>query len=216
MTDQERAQVLKMIEENKVTPEEGLRLLQILERAPAEDEATVIQPEAGPRSGPGPGGEKPGPAADPAIKQVAEKGRRLWFIPLGIGILVTVLGGLIIYWNLHPTGFNAWTYCLGLPVLLLGVAITALGAASRTARWIFLHVEHKPGEHPQRVILGFPLPLRFTAWVLRSFGQHIPNLNQTSADELILALEQTTSAETPLVVNVDEGEEGEKVQVYIG
>jgi len=216
MTDQERAQILKMIDEQKVTPEEGLRLMKILEENPAEDEAMPGQPQAasGPEEGPAAG--RPRPESDAALHAVVEKGRRLWFIPLGIGVALTVLGGLIMYWTLHPTGFSAWSYCLGLPVLLLGVAIMALGAASRTSRWIFLHVEQRPGESPRRFVMGFPLPLRFAAWALRNFGQYITNLDRTSADEVIMALEQTTSAGAPLVVNVNEEENGEKVQIYIG
>jgi hypothetical protein len=209
MTDQERAQVLRMIEDGKISPEEGLRLLRTLEQNPADEEA-----------GPAPAAEvveeKPRREPDPEIKRVAEKGRRLWFIPLAAGIVLMVLGGFIMYWNIHPTGFSAWFYCLGLPALLLGVAVTALGAASRTSRWIFVHVEQKPGEHPQRIVLGFPLPLRLTAWFLRTFRNHIPELEKTSADEILVALDETTSTDAPLVVNVDEGDDGEKVQVYIG
>ena len=37
MTDQERNQVLKMIEDGKISPEEGLRLMQALDQVPAED-----------------------------------------------------------------------------------------------------------------------------------------------------------------------------------
>jgi hypothetical protein len=54
------------------------------------------------------------------------------------------------------------------------------------------------------------------AWFLRTFGRYIPNLEKTAADEILVALEQTTSSDSPLVVNVDEGDDGEKVQVYIG
>jgi hypothetical protein len=216
MTDQERAQVLKMIEDGKISPEEGLRLLQTLEQNPADEEGGSAAPRTGQLPAPEVMDEKPRRDPDPEIKRVAEKGRRLWYIPLAAGILLTVLGGFIMYWNIHPTGFSAWFYCLGLPVLLLGVAVTALSAASRTSRWIFLHVEQKPGEHPQRIVLGFPLPLRLTAWFLRVFRNRIPNLEKTSADELLMALEETTSTDAPLVVNVDEGDDGEKVQVYIG
>lgn len=59
MTDQERAHVLKMIADGKITPEEGLRLMQALDQNPAEDEMKVIEPEAGPGSAPEAGAEKP-------------------------------------------------------------------------------------------------------------------------------------------------------------
>jgi len=216
MTDQERAQVLKMIEDGKVSPEEGLRLLQTLEQNPADEESGSGAPQPGPTPAPEVVDEKPRPEPDAGIKRVAEKGRRLWYIPLTVGIVLMVLGGFIMYWNIHPSGLSLWFYCLGLPVVLLGVAITTLGSASRTSRWIFLHVEQKPGERPQRIVLGFPLPLRLTAWFLRTFRNYIPDLERTSADEILVALEESTSTDSPLVVNVDEGDDGEKVQVYIG
>ncbi len=219
MTDQERAQVLKMIEDGKITPEEGLRLMQTLEQNPVEDEPAFMKAVAAVEPGPSSAetsSEQPEARPDPSIQQVAEKGRRLWFIPFAAGIIIILLGGLLLYWNIHPTGTSAWAYCLGLPVLLLGVLITALGAASQNARWLFVHVRQKPGEHPQRILLGFPLPLGLTAWFLRTFGRYIPSLEKTAVDEMIMALEKTTSSKAPLVVNVDEGDDGEKVQVYIG
>lgn len=207
MTDQERAQVLKMIEEGRVTPEEGLRLLQTLEQDPAEDEGRPA-PQAG---------HDPGPIPDPDVQRGVEISHRLWlFIPLAIGALVTVLGGWIMYSNLHPSSFNAWFYCLGLPVLLLGVGIMAAGSASQTARWIYLRVEQKPGERPQHIVLGFPLPLGLAAWILRNFGHFIPTMDRTTVDEIFMALDLTTSSASPLVVNVDEGEGGSRVQVYLG
>ena len=40
MTDQERNQVLKMIEEGKISPEEGLHLMQVLDQGPVEEVAS--------------------------------------------------------------------------------------------------------------------------------------------------------------------------------
>jgi hypothetical protein len=217
VTDQERTQVLKMIEDGKITPEEGLRLLQTLEQNPAEDIRAFekAQADSGPSASAMDTFEKTIEGLDPSIRQVAEKVRRLWIIPFGVGVGITYLGGMIMYWNIHPTGVSAWTYCLGLPVLLLGVALMALGTASRTARWLFVHIRGKPGEHP-RIMLGFPLPLGLAAWILRTLGHYIPNIEKTAVDEMIVALEQSTSSASPLIVNVDEGENGEKVQVFLG
>ncbi|MGD0612113.1 MAG: hypothetical protein ABSB41_11420 [Anaerolineales bacterium] len=221
MTDRERAQVLKLIEEGRITPEEGLRLLQALEQNPAEDEVRPSEPAAAPHPEQDPGqaesGARPGPFPDPAVQRGVEITRRLWlFIPLATGTLVTVLGGWIMYANMHPSSFNAWFYCLGLPVVLVGVALMACGSASQTARWIYLRVEQKPGERPRHIALGFPLPLGLAAWILRNFGHYIPNMDQFTVDEVFVALGQTTSSDSPLVVNVDEGAGGDRVQVYLG
>jgi hypothetical protein len=100
--------------------------------------------------------------------------------------------------------------------LLLGVLLIGMAAGSRTARWLYVDVRGKPGEGPRHIFLGFPLPLKLAAWLLRTFGSYIPDLKKTNVDEVIEILETGLSGDAPLVVNVDEGEEGEKVRVYIG
>lgn len=141
--------------------------------------------------------------------------RRYWMIPLWIGVGITVLGGLLLFWAYQAGGFSFWFGCAWLP-FILGLAVMVMAVASRTARWLHLRVHQKPGERPQTIALSFPLPLRLTAWLIRNFGHHIPQLKNTGIDEMILALGKHTSSETPFYVEVDEGEDGEKVQVYIG
>jgi hypothetical protein len=199
MTDQEREIVLKMIEEGKITPEEGLKLMNAL-HTPAEDEQPAApaaaaagfsaEPAAG--SGPGTGEAKPEAEkssfeSDPRIARVKSTARRFWQIPLWIGIMITVGTALGMYFILRGPGMNFWFFCL-------------------TA--------------PQRIFLGFPLPLKFTAWFLRTFKNKIPDLKNEIGDkpieEIIEVMDQSFTSDEPLVVNVDEGEDGEKVQVYIG
>ncbi len=208
MTDQERAHVLKMIEEGKITPEEGLILMRALKNLP-EDQA-ADEPPADEAQTPSSRLE-----VDPRIARIKSTASRLWQIPLWIGIGVTILSALGMYAILQGPGMNFWFYCLILP-LLLGVAAIVAAAGSRTARWIFVDVHQKPGNHPQRIFLGFPLPLKLTAWFLRNFGHNIPDLKKTNVDEIIQVIETGFSGDEPLVVNVDEGDKGERVQVYIG
>jgi hypothetical protein len=47
-------------------------------------------------------------------------------------------------------------------------------------------------------------------------GSRIPSLNGTSIDEVILAVANTTDAKNPIYIQVDEGQDGEKVEIYIG
>lgn len=54
------------------------------------------------------------------------------------------------------------------------------------------------------------------AWSVRVLGGRIPALRRTAVDDLIAALDETTSSDTPLYVDVIEGERGERVQIYIG
>lgn len=144
-----------------------------------------------------------------------EKWRRWWMLPLWAGVGFTVLGGWLMYLDLQNSNIGFWFLCAWVP-LLLGVAVMTLAWQSRTARWLHLRVYQKPGEWPQKIAISFPLPIRLTAWVLRTFRDKIPGLPDTSIDELILALGESATPENPLYVEVDQGEDGERVQIYIG
>jgi hypothetical protein len=216
MTDQERNQVLKMIADGKITPEQGLQLMQALDQeSPTGIPAPAPEMPADEVSASPAPSEQPGPETDHRIEHIKSTVRRLWQIPLWIGIGITILSALGMYAVLHATGMNFWFYFLLLP-LLLGVLVTALAAGSRQARWIFVDVHQKSGERPERIFLGFPLPLKLTAWFLRTFGPLIPQLSRTNVDDVIQVIETGFVGNEPLIVNVDEGEHGERVRVYIG
>ena len=224
MTDQEREQVLKMIENGKISPEDGLKLMRTLDQSPAEDELTVGPTETVAGSGPNAAAEKNGTAAqaekssfetDPRIERVKSTVRRLWQIPLWIGVLITVLSAWGMYALVHTARINFWFFCL-IVLLLLGVLVIVAAIGSRKARWIFVDVHQKPGEKPARIFLGFPLPLKLASWGMRTFGHYIPDMDKAKVDGIVQVIETGFTGEEPLVVNVDEGDDGERVQVYIG
>lgn len=218
-TKSERTHILDMIENGVITPAEGARLLEALagEGETGEgDEATSAQPtlEAGIVAGPGEEADQASAAAQ-APPSPGETWKRWWLIPLWVGCGVTVLGGALMLAAYQASGFGFWFGCAWVP-FLLGVGIMALAWASRSSRWLHLRIHQKPGRHPERVALSFPLPLRPAAWFLRTFGKDIPPLQRTGLDELIRSLEKDAWAAAPFYLEVDEGENGEQVQVYIG
>jgi hypothetical protein len=224
MTDQEREQVLKMIENGKISPEDGLKLMRTIDQSPAEDEVTSVTKETGAGSGTEATAEKNEADAhaeksrfemDPRIDRVKSTVRRLWQIPLWIGVLITILSAWGMFALVRAAHLNFWFYCLSAP-LLLGVLVIVAAIGSRKARWLFVDVHQKPGERPARIFLGFPLPLKLAAWGLRTFGHNIPHMDKTKVEGVVQVIETGLTGEEPLVVNVDEGEDGERVQIYIG
>ena len=235
----ERLQILDMIQNGVITAEEGSRLLRALDQVPLEEDAApVLEAEAAPTTLPGSSDDDPASAAfadrfpeseaaNPvevltdhpyAGRQVpfdVEKWRRWWLYPMWVGIAVTVLGGLLMYLALQASGVGFWFACAWAP-FMLGVAIMMLALASRTSKWLHLRVRQSPGEWPQTIAISFPLPLRLAAWFVRNFGRYIPQLDRIGLDEVILALGDKTSPEAPFYIEVDEGEDGEKVEIYIG
>lgn len=225
-----RMQILEMIESGLITAEEGARLLQAIdgevEQEMIQDEACQLLPEmaaaddaraADMSSVPETNevfDEEPGFSAEEIDARI-DKLRSWWLIPLWVGIGITIIGGLLMFWAYQASGLGFWFGCAWLP-FLLGVAVMAFAVSSRTARWLHLRIRQQPGERPQTIAFSFPLPLRFAAWFVRNFGRYIPQLNKSGLDEMILALGRTTSPEMPFYIEVDEGDNGEKVQIYIG
>jgi hypothetical protein len=225
MTEQERQQVLKMIENGTITPEDGLKLMHSLDQNPTDEEAQENTAETpAPESSSGEekksvaiNVEKSNFEADPRISKVKSTVSRLWHIPLWIGLIITILSAWGMYSLQVASKMNFWFFCLIVP-LLAGVVLMAAALGSRKARWLFVDVSQKPGEKPSRIFLGFPLPLKTAAWLLRTFGNFIPPLKHSTmkVDDMVDLIETGISSDQPLVVNVDEGEEGERVKVYIG
>ena len=91
-----------------------------------------------------------------------------------------------------------------------------IAAATSQSPWVHVRVRSGPEEGFRRINLHLPIPVRLTAWGLRVFGGNIPHLDDTAIDDLIVGLEGNISRDTPIVIEVDEGEDGERVEVIMG
>lgn len=209
MSSEERKQILKMVEDGKISAEEAVTLMKALDET-VEGEEEAFQTEAGQGSNKN---------EAPELEETAPVrwARRLWQILLWIGVSLTVFTAWGMYTIQQSAGYNFWFYCLTM-WLMAGVAVIALAGWSRTARWLFVNVIRTRGDGPRHFTLGLPLPIGLAGWFLRNFGHHIEGLRHTNVDEVIEAVSMAASAtsDAPLIVNVDEGEDGERVQVYIG
>jgi len=54
------------------------------------------------------------------------------------------------------------------------------------------------------------------SWFLKNFGSHIEGLKRTTIDEVAVAILMAKNIAEPLIVHVDDGDDGERVQVFIG
>jgi hypothetical protein len=116
-----------------------------------------------------------------------------------------------------------WIYPLlaGGAVLIVGSLITGLVYAAdaarawwtRRAKWLHLRVSEGSG---RKIAFSFPLPLSLAAWGLRIAQPFVPQLKETGVDDLIIALRDNATRDEPLFIDVQDGEDGERVQLYIG
>lgn len=210
MTDSERAQILKMIDEGKISAEEGLKLMQALaedETAETEDESPYVETD--------PGGEaewEPAPP-DPVVERLKRRVRSFYLIPLFGGTFLTVFIAWVMYQSIQNDSLGFVFYCLLFPTLLLGILLLTLGAASQNSSWVYVDVQQKPGKKPGRILFGFPLNL--ARWLMNTFKGTMPFKEREKAEMMMQVMNDTTRSE-PIVVQVDEGEDGDKVNVYIG
>lgn len=234
----ERLEILDMIQNGVITASEGARLLRALENDAESAAALEAETHTPTPSSPREEELRPDEVSDPgssdneAVSNQAEvltdrstadrevpfnveKWQRWWLYFMWAGIAVTVLAGVLMYLALQASGVGFWFACAWIP-FLMGIAVMVLALSSRTAKWLHLRVQQPPGEWPGTIAISFPLPLRLAAWFVRTFGRHIPQLDQTGLDQVLLALGENTSPQAPFYLEVDEGEDGERVEIYIG
>jgi hypothetical protein len=194
-----------MIEDGKITAEEAMTLIKAIEDA-AEGEVEVIEPESGSGAG---------RSAGPEFEEVKARAKKYAKIPLGIGVAFIILSAYWMYALVQNVNYGFWFFCAWFP-LLLGIFLVTVSAGGMNSRWLYVNVDQVEDEWPQHITFGFPIPLGIISWSLRNFGHFIRGKDKKNVDELLMALSLADKLDDPLIVNVDEGENGDRVQVYIG
>ncbi len=210
MSAEERKKILQMVADGKISAEQAANLMKALDDEPTPSEVDVAEPE------PSSGFERTETSSAPEFEQVKARARRFAMIPLWIGVLIAVFSSWGIYSIQQKAGINFWFYCLLFP-LFFGVLLIVIGAGGQSSRWLYVNVDRRYAEDgPRNITLGFPLPLGLTSWFLRTFGHNIQGLQRTNVDDIIQILDTTKKSGEPFIVNVQDDEDGEHVQVYIG
>lgn len=198
----ERKEILRLVQEGKITAEEAARLLDALggegEGTEAQippdgavvDEAVVLEPAA------------------QAAEGRPETRSPYWVFALLFGLGWTLAGAALTLWSLG-TGWLLLT----VPFLFVGLAILSLGAASRDASWLSIRVAGPDGR--RTFALAFPLPMPVLAWGVRVARPFVPQFRDSAVDELIASLEGSGAPGELLLVDVIDDESGERVQVKV-
>lgn len=224
MNDQQRSDVLEMINRGELSAAEGLRILEAMQREtspPGAEVAAASTPMADAASP-----TEPAPAMPPAqdilpprapAPEIPRSFRYAWVALTAAGVALALLFSAL-FIGLWTTGwFGAFLSVLCLsPLTLLGVIVAAIGLLSAQAPWAHVRVDTGEERWPRRINLSVPLPLRPVGWLIRAFGRFIPALQRTVVDDVLSALSQADFKREPIVIDVHEGENGERVQIVVG
>ncbi len=219
--DEKRAEILKKLEEGSIDVEQAIQQLSGDGEEPAKQNVLQDQPEDVLDQL-----EKGAIDVEQAIQQLSGEGERpqsakstrskaprrwrdWWLIPFSIGIGLTVAGAGV-------ATIGGWYWLLAAPLLLVGIALFTLAAATINSPWVHVRVDTGQEKWPRRIAISLPIPIRLTAWILRTFAPKINGFEETGIDELLLALDEGLLSDSPIFVEVHEGEGGEKVEVYLG
>jgi len=209
MSSEERRKILQMVEEGKISAEEAADLMRALDEDSAEEQMDVLESEAG-------SGFEGTETSAPEFEEVKARALRFAMIPLWAGIGIAVLSAWGIFSIQQNVGVNFWFFCLMFP-LLLGVLLIAIGSAGQGSKWLYVNVDRRyANDWPKNITLGFPLPLGLTSWFMRTFGHNINGMNKAQVDGIVEVLNATGNSDAPVIVNVDDDDDGDRVQVYIG
>lgn len=217
MMDEEQRLIVEMIANGRLTAEEGAALLAALEgdERPFGGEASPGDdaPPAGASVSPPPLEGFPTSPEGRVLPDFA-RFRRLWVWPFAIMAFFTLLTGgwLALLLFAHSGAF--WLTCAWLMVAL---SLTGLLLAwmSRSARWLYLRVMPEGEDWPHKLVFIFPLPLGLLSWVLGLVPHWIDKLPISANDwrELGRQIKQHLTPETPLYIQVDDGDQ---VEIFIG
>lgn len=195
----ERLRVLDLIESGQISGEEGVRRLERL----SEAETAETSPYAEVSAPTGAGDRAPAEFSLPGVVRIA------WQIVFGVGIAVLAGGGFLLARAYSRLGTPGLTW--GWVVFVLGLVVLLLGWWLQRARWFTLRVREHEGA---AFTIALPLPLGLVGWLLRVAEPFVPQLQAVRADQLILAMRDELENDRSFVISVDEGEDGDQVEMY--
>lgn len=144
--------------------------------------------------------------------------RFFWLIPLFVGMLFLLWGafGMVNAYTTHER-LTAGFWLAWIP-LTIGIIITVLSLISSQAVWLHVRIKTGENEFPRRINISLPLPVFLVNIFMknsRKFNLDSLTHNRLSGLDLDELIQELKNADSPIVVEVDEGS-GEKVKVFIG
>jgi hypothetical protein len=207
MSDQAQRKVLDMVEQGRISADEGLQLINALDGSSGQNAADGAAAYSR---------EETVPPTHPIPEEELERMKKLkrwWILPFALGLLITLSGAIWMYSGYLASGFG-WGFWLSWFPFLIGIVLVAISFPAGKGVWLHVRIKQKEGESPQRINFSFPLPLRFAKWGIATFGDKIPDVKGQSAKDFAAILEEITP-EAPFYVHVED-DDGENVEVFIG
>jgi hypothetical protein len=101
----------------------------------------------------------------------------------------------------------------GLPLLLIGILAVVVAWFARNGPWVHIRVKHsRPGDRD----INLSVPLDLGVMTVRVAEPFVPQMKNTGVDDVILSMKDNVKKDQPLIIDVNDDEDGEHVQVIMG
>lgn len=214
MVDQSERKILEMIQQGVLSAEDGLRLIDAMGTGKNDEgngdelhpEGVMVSVED---------------VLEPSMPRISDEElkrmkqfKRWWILPFALGLLITTLGAVWMYTGYVNRGFS-WGFWLAWFPFILGIFIVAVSFQTSRSVWLHVRIKQKPGESPPRISISLPLPISLAKWFMSVFGHKIPGLKDQPIGDLSTILDKISSDE-PFYIHVNDKDDGEEVEVFIG
>ena len=136
-----------------------------------------------------------------------------WLVTFVPGLLLVIAAANWMY-----EGFLAarlgWGFWLSFIPFSLGVLLVWLGWEFRFARWLYIHIQQKPGARPHEITINIPLPTGLLSWGIRQFGHFAPPLRGKDVGDFLNEMDQAVATDGPLHLFVDD-DDGGQVEIWM-
>jgi hypothetical protein len=223
-TSEERQQVLRMVAEGKITPEEGSRLLAALSGNPSVMDMPSAAPDPVPETTETAQAEQSEPqqqtytpeqeviSPPPPIDAHLPDTRHWWQVPFWIGAALLIAGAFTLAGALSSGAICIVLLC-GLPLLMIGILAVVVAWFARNGPWVHIRVKHK---HPGDRDINLSVPLDLGVMTVRVAEPFVPQMKHTGVDDVIVSMKDNVQKDRPLIIDVNDDEDGEHVQVIVG
>ncbi|GAP10370.1 hypothetical protein BECAL_01537 [Bellilinea caldifistulae] len=212
---EERLELLRKIEAGEISPEEGLRLINALEEDSTAQPRVLIEETI-----------QPGEATErvkevDVVETAGEKSappdyrrwRRFSWVIFGLMVLLTSLSAvwMVLGWLTRPWGWGFWLSWFPFLSGIIGMWL------SYNSLWLHVRIRQRKGAKPEKIAFSFPLPVHALVWFLRTFGRWMPpTVREQNLADMLHELMKNLSSQEPIHIQVNDEEDGEEVEIFIG
>ncbi len=208
-------EILDLIERGEISIEEGLDKFNVGKNLNTANTSPIDHANNSADSD-----QQPDQQTMPVSDKEMQKWQNWWTIPVFIGFSVAILSA---YWMnaiYENSGNTFWFYFSWIP-LFIGFSIMAFSWPSPNRTWVHVRVKQAHGNKPEKISISLPLPLKIISWAIGMAKRFAPEeqvamIDAVAIDELLSGFSKSANKGTPFFVEVAEGENGERIEIYIG